>query len=190
MPQRGRYRRCRPFPAAFPVLTGLCRWPDPALWRCVMLAGASAATPAVAQFDQIFRGSPLEAIFGGPPPRPPSDVPSRPPYPGRSAATRRRRAAAARAAAGIADPRRAAAAASGLAAQRQPAAAGAGRPAARPAACSRRSAARRPPSNTAPQPGDEVVVEPSATQDHQSDRGVLRPRQDHRPHHQLRCLDQ
>src|SRR5215204_6085053 len=47
----------------------------------MLLAGASAATPAVAQFDQTFRGSPLESIFGGPP-RPPSDVPNRPPYPG------------------------------------------------------------------------------------------------------------
>src|SRR4051794_34615700 len=45
-------------------------------------AGLGAATPALAQFDQIFRGSPLEAIFGNPPPRPPSDVPNRPPYPG------------------------------------------------------------------------------------------------------------
>jgi len=47
----------------------------------IAAAGAGAATPAAAQFDQIFRGSPLEAIFGGPP-RPPSDVPNRPPYPG------------------------------------------------------------------------------------------------------------
>src|SRR5262245_4943545 len=41
----------------------------------MMLAGVSAATPALAQFDNIFRGTPLEAIFGGPPPRPPGDVP-------------------------------------------------------------------------------------------------------------------
>src|SRR5262245_61268631 len=40
----------------------------------MMLAGASAATPAFAQFDNIFRGTPLEAIFGGPPPRPPGDI--------------------------------------------------------------------------------------------------------------------
>ena len=46
------------------------------------VAGLGAATPALAQFDNIFRGSPLEAIFGSPPPRPPSDVPNRPPYPG------------------------------------------------------------------------------------------------------------
>jgi hypothetical protein len=46
----------------------------------MMLAGASAATPAFAQFDNIFRGTPLEAIFGGPPPRPPQDVPGR--FPG------------------------------------------------------------------------------------------------------------
>src|SRR5262245_35962151 len=48
----------------------------------LIAATAGAATPAVAQFDNIFRGSPLESIFGGPP-RPPSDVPNRPPsYPG------------------------------------------------------------------------------------------------------------
>ena len=47
----------------------------------LIAAGAGAATPAAAQFDQIFRGSPLESIFGSPP-RPPSDVPNRPPYPG------------------------------------------------------------------------------------------------------------
>jgi hypothetical protein len=41
-------------------------------------AGLGAATPAFAQFDQIFRGNPLEAIFGAPP-RPPSDIPNRPP---------------------------------------------------------------------------------------------------------------
>jgi hypothetical protein len=46
----------------------------------LIAAGAGVATPAVAQFDQIFRGSPLESIFGGPP-RPPGNVPNRPPYP-------------------------------------------------------------------------------------------------------------
>jgi hypothetical protein len=46
------------------------------------VAGLGVATPALAQFDQIFRGNPLEAIFGSPPPRPPSDVPNRQPYPG------------------------------------------------------------------------------------------------------------
>jgi len=46
-----------------------------------IVAGIGAATPALAQFDQIFRGSPLESIFGSPPPRPPADV-GRPSYPG------------------------------------------------------------------------------------------------------------
>src|SRR6266852_4198241 len=43
---------------------------------CAMLtiAGLFAATPAVAQFPNIF-----DSIFGNPPPRPPSDVPDRPP---------------------------------------------------------------------------------------------------------------
>jgi hypothetical protein len=47
----------------------------------LVVAGAGLASPALAQFDQIFRGTPFESIFGGPP-RPPSDVPNRPPYPG------------------------------------------------------------------------------------------------------------
>jgi len=38
------------------------------------LAGLLAASPAAAQFPNIF-----DSIFGNPPPRPPSDVPSRPP---------------------------------------------------------------------------------------------------------------
>jgi len=46
----------------------------------LIAAGVGAATPAVAQFDQIFRGSPLESIFGSPP-RPPGNVPNRPSYP-------------------------------------------------------------------------------------------------------------
>src|SRR5258708_6281064 len=43
---------------------------------CAMLtiAGLFAATPASAQFPNIF-----DSIFGNPPPRPPSDVPDRPP---------------------------------------------------------------------------------------------------------------
>ena len=32
------------------------------------LTGLGAASPAFAQFDQIFRGTPFESIFGGPPP--------------------------------------------------------------------------------------------------------------------------
>jgi len=48
----------------------------------LIAATVGAATPAVAQFDNIFRGSPLESIFGSPP-RPPSNVPNQPPgYPG------------------------------------------------------------------------------------------------------------
>jgi hypothetical protein len=46
----------------------------------LIAAGAGAATPAVAQFDNIFRGNPLESIFGAPP-RPPGNVPNRPSYP-------------------------------------------------------------------------------------------------------------
>src|SRR5258706_440660 len=38
------------------------------------IAGLFAATPAFAQFPNIF-----DSIFGNPPPRPPSDVPDRPP---------------------------------------------------------------------------------------------------------------
>jgi hypothetical protein len=38
------------------------------------IAGLLAATPAFAQFPNIF-----DSIFGNPPPRPPSDVPDRPP---------------------------------------------------------------------------------------------------------------
>src|SRR5215212_9254461 len=38
------------------------------------IAGLLAASPALAQFPNIF-----DSIFGNPPPRPPSDVPSRPP---------------------------------------------------------------------------------------------------------------
>jgi hypothetical protein len=43
---------------------------------CALLtiAGLIAATPAFAQFPNIF-----DSIFGNPPPRPPSDVPDRPP---------------------------------------------------------------------------------------------------------------
>jgi hypothetical protein len=39
----------------------------------LLLAGSLATTPAAAQFPNIF-----DTIFGNPPPRPPSDVPSRP----------------------------------------------------------------------------------------------------------------
>ena len=126
-----------------------------------MLAGASAATPAVAQFDQIFRGSPLEAIFGGPP-RPPSDVPNRPSYPGdprygpAAGCSRRGRRRDRASAASRCRRLRARRAAPTCRRRRRP-------PRCPASACSRRSAARRPPSNTAPQPGDEVVVEPSAT---------------------------
>jgi hypothetical protein len=128
----------------------------------VMLAGASAATPAVAQFDQIFRGSPLEAIFGGPP-RPPADVPNRPPYPG--------------------DPRDRYVPRGGLQPPGPPPGSRIrGEPLPPPPGSQRnvnlppqtpgaplpgqRVPPQRgtpPPSNTAPQPGDEVVVEPSAT---------------------------
>jgi hypothetical protein len=126
----------------------------------VMLAGASAATPAVAQFDQIFRGSPLEAIFGGPP-RPPSDVPNRPSYPG--------------------DPRYGPGGlqppgpppGSRIRGEPLPPPPGSPRsanlPPQAPAAPLPGQRVQPPqrgtptPSNTAPQPGDEVVVEPSAT---------------------------
>ena len=43
------------------------------------MAGVLAATPALAQFPNIF-----DSIFGNPPQRPPADVPSRPPAPQRS----------------------------------------------------------------------------------------------------------
>jgi hypothetical protein len=44
-------------------------------FRAVLtIAGLLAATPAFAQFPNIF-----DSIFGNPPPRPPSDVPDRPP---------------------------------------------------------------------------------------------------------------
>lgn len=43
------------------------------------MAGVLAASPALAQFPNIF-----DSIFGNPPQRPPADVPSRPPSPSRS----------------------------------------------------------------------------------------------------------
>jgi hypothetical protein len=129
----------------------------------MLLAGVGAATPAIAQFDQIFRGSPLEAIFGGPPPRPPGDVPNRPQYPGQQ------------------DPRYVPGGlqqpgpppGSRIRGEPLPPPPGSQRnvnlPPQAPAAPlpgQRVQPPQRgtpPPSNTAPQPGDEVVVEPSAT---------------------------
>jgi hypothetical protein len=47
-----------------------------ALIALLTLAGVFTASPALAQFPNIF-----DSIFGNPPPRPPSDVPNRPPAP-------------------------------------------------------------------------------------------------------------
>src|SRR5688572_5396125 len=76
----------RPFPAAFPVLTGcisalrnpseadrsrlMARPIFPIVLGFALLGGVLAAGPAVAQWG---------TIFGGDPPRPPANVPSRPP---------------------------------------------------------------------------------------------------------------
>ena len=94
-------------------------------------------------------------------------------------------------------------AAAGAAARRRPVA-----PQPPPRASSRRSQPRAPtlpglppgqrqprgtpgqPADTAPQPGDEVVIAPPPQTHRQSDRGVLRSRQDHRPHHLVRRRDQ
>src|SRR5690242_6271960 len=125
----------------------------------MLLAGVSAATPALAQFDNIFRGTPLEAIFGGPPPRPPQDVPGRfpgerrDPYyvppggmpPGPPPGSRIR----------------------GEPLPPPPGSPRANLPPQNPAAPPPGQRVQPPqrgtptPSNTAPQPGDEVIVEPS-----------------------------
>lgn len=139
----------------------------------LMLAGAgvTAASPAAAQFDQIFRGSPLESIFGAPP-RPPSDVPGRPPAPaerepqyvppgglqppGPPPGSRIRTEplppppGAPPPGAPAAPPRSATA---------PPVTPGAPPPGQRPQTPQRGTPQ---PSSTAPQPGDEVVVDPTA----------------------------
>ena len=123
----------------------------------MLLAGVSAATPALAQFDNIFRGTPLEAIFGGPPPRPPQDVgrfpgerDRRDPYlqpPGPPPGARIR----------------------GEPLPPPPGSPRAAYPQQTPVAPPPGTRVQPPqrgtptPSNTAPQPGDEVVVEPSPT---------------------------
>ncbi len=132
----------------------------------MLLAGAGAATPAVAQFDQIFRGSPLESIFGGPP-RPPSDVPNRPPYQGDP----RDRDRYVPPHGGLQPP--GPPPGSRIRGEPLPPPPGSPRSAsyppqtpAAPPPGQRVQPPQRgtpPPSSTAPQPGDEVVVEPSAT---------------------------
>jgi hypothetical protein len=127
----------------------------------MMLAGASAATPAFAQFDNIFRGTPLESIFGGPAPRPPQDVPGRfpnerrDPYyvppggmpPGPPPGSRIR---------GEPLPPPPGSPRSANLPPQNPVAPPPGQRAQPP------QRGTTQPSSTAPQPGDEVVVEPSA----------------------------
>ena len=142
----------------------------------------------------------LGAIFGNSPPRPPADVPNaafppQPPpvqYPGpaplpppspappssiQASHYRRRQALAAPAAA-------------------QPSAIGRTR---RPRSAAAPERRRRPlqpanppppqPADTSPQPDDTVVTETPAQKIENGARGVFRPRQDHRPHHLVRCGD-
>ena len=127
----------------------------------MLLAGVSAATPALAQFDNIFRGTPLEAIFGGPPPRPPQDVPGGfpgerrdPQYlppggmpPGPPPGSRIR---------GEPLPPPPGSPRSANLPPQNPVAPPPGQRVQPP------QRGTPPPSSTAPQPGDEVVVEPSA----------------------------
>ena len=186
------------------------------MFRTIALTGIAAlvaattislAPPAHAQIGNIF-SDPAAAAAGR--------HPSRQPATARAATARRRRGSAGTAARpAAADPEPAAAGAGRAAAGSCPvAAAGAAArhdrrsakypaghrgsaAAARPAGRRQRAAAghalpgQRQPKGVpqAPatlQPGDEVVSEPPATEDHQQEGELLRPRQDHRPHHQFR----
>ena len=116
------------------------------------IAGLLAASPALAQFPNIF-----DSIFGNPPQRPPADVPSRPPSPPQPRYIRRRAGAVCRPA------RRPVRESRPSRCRRRPARTSAPprpRPRNRPRRARRLPAAQRPQPASLPPPNNETVVEP------------------------------